>query len=262
MILSDGLFINGSELTKGVCHSIDTSEVTVTGGLAGDGGVFDETLVGLNGPPQSRQVAALGFYGHNIQINTGSEGGWDEFGPKRLITRSEGNVLYEVDGKPALPLYKMYLGEEAKGLPGTALCFPLAIWNEDQGKDSWVIRTIQSINETEQSMQFSGDVPQGWNTRLMWGKFDKIIDASVEAARVAEAAPDTPSLSIMISCLGRKILLGQRIIQEVYLASKILGEKNQRIGFYSYGEIAPQRVSKIPMLHNQTMIITTLFEKN
>lgn len=260
-ILSEGLQINGSDLVRGVNETVDTSKVVVTGGLAGDGIRFQETLVGCNNSPQPQTIVAIGFYGDDLDIKWGSNGGWEIFGPQRLITKSEGNVMYELDGKPALDLYKKYLGEEAKNLPASALYFPLAIWPQGLNPDHAVIRTILSINEENNSMVFSGDVPQGWQARLMWGKFDNILDGAVKAAETACLKDAEQSLSILISCLGRKSLMGQRIVDEVELSANVLGDRNCRVGFYSYGEIAPHQISEVPVLHNQTMTITTLTEK-
>lgn len=264
MMLSEGLVVNGSDLVKGMNSQIDTTKVTVSGGLAGDGGRFKQTLVGCNDNPQTQFVAAVGLYGDDIIIRTGSEGGWQSFGPKRVITQSKGNVLYELDGKPALELYKKYLGDEAQNLPGSALHFPLAIWPKDKKQEDAVIRTILSVNEDSHSMVFAGDVPEGYNAQLMWGKFDSIVDGAILSAREAVAPKEnvhSNSVSIIISCIGRKSLMGQRIIDEIEQASKVLGNDNLRIGFYSYGEIAKQKFYGSSALHNQTMTITTFSEK-
>ncbi len=127
-VLSDGLNVNGSELGAGIVGAVG-ERVTVTGGLAGDGADFVETLVGADCAPCKHVVAAVGFYGPTIRIGHGNAGGWDQFGPRRRITRSRGNVLFEFDGEPALDLYERYLGpEEARGLPGSGLLFPVRIF--------------------------------------------------------------------------------------------------------------------------------------
>ena len=260
-ILSEGLKISGSDLVRGVNETVDTSKIVVTGGMAGDGDRFQETLVGLNEDPAPNRVIAIGFYGDNLDVKWGSNGGWEIFGPQRLITKSKGNVMYELDGRPALDLYKRYLGDEAKNLPSSALYFPLAVWPQGGNPNHGVIRTIISINEQENSMTFTGDVPQGWQSRLMWGKFDNIVDGAAKAAASAALENAGESLSILISCLGRKALMGQRIADEVEQSASVLGQNNCRVGFYSYGEIAPHQVSEVPVLHNQTMTITTIAEK-
>ena len=179
-ILSDGLNVNGSELVAGITGVIGP-HIPLTGGLAGDGSQFEETLVGANCAPRSRMVAGIGFYGNAIRIGHGSAGGWDVFGPWRTVTRSEGNVLFELDGEPALDLYERYLGDEAEGLPGSGLLFPLQIQNPDNA-DHRIVRTILAVNRDKRSLTFAGDVPEGWSAQLMRGNFDRLSRGAADAA--------------------------------------------------------------------------------
>ena len=262
-VLSDGLNVNGSELVAGVTGVIGP-KIPLTGGLAGDGAKFEETLVGADGAPKRGQVAAVGFYGPSIRIGHGSAGGWDEFGPRRRITRSTGNVLYELDGGPALDLYERYLGgEDARGLPGTALLFPLLIRDPVQ-PDQDVVRTVLAIDRTARSMTFAGDIPEGWVAQLMRGNFDRLAAGAAVAARQARSglglAQDQNGLAVLVSCIGRRLLMGQRIMDEVEAAGAELGSKIPRLGFYSYGEISPHGAAGVCQLHNQTMTVTAFTE--
>lgn len=259
-VLSDGLHVNGSELVKGLNEGLPPN-VTVTGGLSGDGDRFEETLV-LGGPQvQSGQVVALGLYGDSLKVGYGSLGGWDSFGPERLITRSEGNVLYELDGQSALDLYKKYLGEHAKGLPATGLLFPLSLRSDDG--ETGVVRTILAIDEEEYSMTFAGDLPQGHYARLMKANFDRLVDGAAGAAKTSYEAlgQSSPDLAILISCVGRKMVLKQRIEEEVEAVREVVGPNTTLAGFYSYGEISPFAPSAKCELHNQTMTVTTISER-
>lgn len=261
LVLSDGLQINGSDLVRGLTEYLP-EEVTVTGGLSGDGDRFTETLVLIDGRPEKGVVSVLGFYGDKLRISYGSLGGWDPFGPERLITKSEGNVLYELDGQSALELYKKYLGEHAGGLPATGLLFPLSLRTKEG--DTGVVRTILSINEEEKSMTFAGDISEGDYARLMKANFDRLIDGATGAAKVCHEAigSSSPDLAILISCVGRKMVLKQRIEEEVEGVRDILGERTVLTGFYSYGEISPFTPDAKCELHNQTMTITTLSERS
>lgn len=258
-VLSDGLKINGSDLVRGLTRHLPDG-VSVTGGLSGDSDRFQETFVLWDGPPESGTIAALGFYGDRLKVGYGSSGGWDPFGPERLITRSRGNILYELDGTSALELYKKYLGEHTKGLPATGLLFPLSL-RTTRG-ETGVVRTILSINEEEQSMTFAGDVPEGAYARLMKANFDRLIDGSIAAAKMSCQAlgSSAPDLAILISCVGRKLVLKQRIEEEVEGVRDIMGEDTVLTGFYSYGEISPFAPSAKCELHNQTMTITAFSE--
>ncbi|MBI3593596.1 MAG: FIST C-terminal domain-containing protein [Nitrospirae bacterium] len=258
-VISEGLNISGSELVDGLSKHLPP-HVTVTGGLSGDGALFKETIVLWNDSPKQDVVAVLGFYGDRLKVGYGAMGGWDPFGPERLITRSKGNVLYEIDGKSALDLYKNYLGEHAKGLPGTALHFPLSL-RKTEGSNS-VVRTILSVDEQDRSMIFAGDVPQGVNARLMRANFERLIDGSADAARTSYEAmgASVPELALLISCVGRKLVLKQRTEEEVEGVREVMGDQTVLAGFYSYGGISPFAPETKCEFHNQSMTITTFSE--
>lgn len=258
-VLSDGLKINGSELVRGL-RSVVGDDVVVTGGLAGDGARFGTTYVGLNTPPQPGKVAAVGFYGEELVVGHGSCGGWDVFGPERRITKADANILHELDGLPALDLYKRYLGEEAAQLPGSALLFPLRVYPPDKPNEA-IVRTIVGIDEAARTMTFAGDMPEGYSAQLMRGNFDRLIQGAATAAEQALTAPIGECVAILISCIGRKLLLGQRIREEVEAVHDVLGNATHMTGFYSYGEVSPHEFTGSTELHNQTMTITTFSEK-
>ncbi|MEX0682907.1 MAG: FIST N-terminal domain-containing protein [Dehalococcoidia bacterium] len=258
-VLSDGLAVNGSALVEGITSRLPEG-VTVTGGLSGDGERFAETSVVWDGRPRSGAIVGVGFYGDALRVGYGSLGGWDPFGPERIITRSEGNVLYEMDGQSALALYKTYLGEYASELPASGLRFPLALRRETTGDP--VVRTILAVDEEGQSLTFAGDVPEGHYARLMKANFDRLIDGATGAAVASQESlrNSRPELAILISCVGRKLVLQQRIEEEVEGVRDALNGNPALAGFYSYGELAPFAKSGKCELHNQTMTVTTLAE--
>lgn len=263
MVFSDGLKVNGTSLVRGMGDNLPPT-VSVTGGLVGDGSDFKETLISFDGAPTSGKVVVVGFYGQNIKIGYGSLGGWDTFGPERVITKSKDNVLYELDGQSALGLYKKYLGEQAAELPGSGLLFPvqLRLKNPD-GKEVEIVRTLLAVNEEDQSMTFAGDMPEGIYARLMKANFDRLIDGAAGAANMSAEplAGSHPDLAILISCVGRKLVLKERVEEEIEAVRHTLGEDTAITGFYSYGEICPTAATeKQCQLHNQTMTITTFRE--
>lgn len=258
LVISDGQQVNGSDLVLGLQEFLP-KETIITGGLAGDGSRFEKTLVGLNAPPSEGKIVLIGFYGDGLLVTHGSVGGWDPFGPERLITKAEANVLYELDGKPALDIYKMYLGDDANELPGSALLFPLSIRTTDA--DHTLVRTILAVNEADKSMTFAGNMPQGAYAQLMKANFDRLIEGASSAAQ--NTVPDgmkPPDLAILISCVGRKLVLDQRIEEEVEVVRALYGDTTAITGFYSYGEISPSFNFMKCELHNQTMTITTMTE--
>ncbi len=258
MVFSDGSLVNGSELVKGMSTQVDKN-ILVTGGLAGDGANFKSTLLGLNEQPRGGEIIAIGFYGKNLTVTNGSQGGWDIFGLEKRITNSSGNVLFELEGQNALDLYKKYLGSESENLPGSALLYPLSVIIPGATKP--IVRTILSINEEDKSMTFAGDVPVGSEVRFMKANFNKITDAASEAAnQTISTRNDKPGFSLLISCVGRKLILGSQIDQEVKAVSGTFNDETILAGFYSYGEISPFNEGGSCQLHNQTMTITSFYE--
>lgn len=259
LVISEGLDINGESLVRGLGEALPRS-VSVTGGLSADGEHFRETLVFTDSRARKNTVAAVGLYGPRLKIGYGSLGGWDPFGPERQITRSDGNVLYELDGQSALALYKRYLGQHAADLPASGLLFPLLLRTRQVSAP--VVRTILSVSEADQSLTFAGDVPTGGYVRLMKANFDRLIDGAVGAGRVSAEALGTPvDLALLISCVGRRMVLRQRVEEEVEGVREIVGPHAAIAGFYSYGEISPFTPKARCELHNQTMTVTTLSER-
>lgn len=257
-VLSDGGKVNGSELVKGMNYAKQKGTL-ITGGLAGDGTKFEKTFVGLNKLPETGKIIAIGFYGDKLVLSHGSIGGWESFGLERTVTKSKDNVLYEIDGKNALDLYKNYLGKYAEELPSSALLFPLSIkLYHDQEP---IVRTILSIDEKNQSMTFAGDIPENSKVRFMKANFDRLIDAASDAANNCLKMDNSKTkLAILISCVGRKIILNNRIDEEIEAVSDVFGNKTLLTGFYSYGEISPLNPMANCELHNQTMTITCINE--
>ena len=260
-VLGRGLNVNGSALIEGL-REVLGPDVVITGGLAGDGGKFQRTFTVLNGEIRDDRVVALGLYGENLQIAYGSMGGWQPFGPVRRITKSKENVLFELDGKPALEVYKKYLGDKAKELPGSALLFPLALLKDNQDTTG-IIRTILGVSEEDQSITFAGDIPQNGIVRLMQTSNEGLVAgarAAAESTAKTHAGETEGGVGILISCVGRKLVMGADVEDELDAVTEVFG-KSTVTGFYSYGEICPAAGFTECTLHNQTMTITYLSER-
>ncbi len=259
IVLSEGLEVNGSELVRGI-NSVTPPSVIVTGGLAADGERFKKTWVFDGTDPAPRRLAAVGLYGERALVTHGSRGGWDLFGLERRVTKAVGNVLYELDGKPALKLYKEYLGDRAAGLPATALLFPLAMRAEEQ-EQKQLVRTVLAVDEDAQSLTFAGDIPTGSLVQLMRANFDRLVQGASDAATMARATTRGGGdlLAVAISCVGRRLVLGERTEEELEATLDVLPSGTEQVGFYSYGEISPFASGSCD-LHNQTMTLTTISE--
>jgi hypothetical protein len=231
----------------------------ITGGLCGDAARFEKTVAAYNENPKPGEIVAIGFYGDTFEASFAIHGGWTPFGPERIVTKSEGNILHELDGKPALDLYKSYLGEKAKDLPSAALLYPLDVKSE--GEEQSYVRTILNIDDDNNTMILAGDIPEKSRVQLMMTNVDNIANASELAAKQAlEKRKTKPQLALLVSCIGRKLVLDQRVEEEIEEVVSIVGEDTTVCGFYSYGEIAPFNLEINCQLHNQTMTITLISE--
>jgi len=259
LVFAPGLNINGSALIKGMSAALPAG-IPITGGLAGDNGAFHQTWTIYNRQISDRQLVAIGFYGHGIRMHHGSFGGWQPFGPARKVTRSIANELFELDGEPALDVYKRYLGDYATQLPASGLLFPFEMLGEDHSQTG-LIRTILGVNHDTGSLILAGDIEQHGYLKLMHASTDALIDGAEAAARAAgEISDSTDSLAILVSCVGRRLVMGARVDEEVEAVAEVFGKKCTQTGFYSYGEISPFFQSPDCKLHNQTMTITVLEE--
>lgn len=258
-LISNGINVNGTELVRGLQSGV-SRDVAIIGGLAADAARFQKTWVVSRSGMSTQGAAAIGLYGDSVRISYGSAGGWQAFGIERRITRSSGNVLYELDGRPALALYKEYLGARAADLPGSALLFPLALRAGPDDKNP-IVRTVLSVDEATQSMRFAGDMPQSALAALMRTTTDQLVGGAERAANAARggSAAEAPGLAIAVSCVGRRLVLGLRSDEEVDASLHALPAGSTQIGFYSYGEISPTDGGFCD-LHNQTMTISYLRE--
>lgn len=257
-VLSEGLKVNASGLVAGI-NSVVPRGVTISGGCAGDGNRLQTTHVWCDGEPEESAAVALGFYGDRLRVGVSAISGWKPFGPDRLITKSKQNVLYEVDNRPALALYKKYLGAFARELPASGLMFPLEL---GMGSGQRVLRALLAVNEDEQSITFAGNVPEGVYARFMVGHVEDLIQGTRLAAGESLHNLDKfePQFSLLVSCNGRRFVLKQRIEEEVEAVREALGSRVVLTGFYSYGEIAPAQTGGNCELHNETMTITSFSE--
>jgi hypothetical protein len=259
MLLFSTTGINAGQLLNGINAKLQ-GRVPVSGGVAGDDYRFELTLTGLNEGLSDKQIVAVTFYGSKLHIAHGSKGGWDTFGPVRTITKSKGNVLYEIDNKPVLDLYKQYLGDKASGLPASALLFPFTIIDAQTSEP--LVRGVQNVDEQDGSLILFGDVEKGMKIQLMRANFDNLISGAGDSAKEAFLS-DThpPQLAILISCVARRLVLGQLTEEELSESKKVLGKQATICGFYSYSELSPLVGDNACHLHNQTMTITTFSEE-
>ncbi|MFK7048497.1 FIST N domain protein [Flavobacterium columnare] len=258
IVISEGSFVNGSSLIAGI-ESIQLNNIPISGGICGDDDRFQKTIASYKENPKTGEVILVGLYGKTLEISAASYGGWITFGPERLITKSEANILYEIDGKPALELYRKYLGDKANELPKASLLYPLHVKAEN--KEKAVVRTVLNINENNNSMTLAGDVPINSKVQLMMASVDGLSEGAKKAAQEAmENRIKNPEFALLVSCIGRKLVMDQRVEEEIEEVKKTIGNQTVISGFYSYGEIAPFGKNSNCELHNQTMTLTLISE--
>ncbi|MBY0455419.1 MAG: FIST C-terminal domain-containing protein [Burkholderiaceae bacterium] len=260
IIFGQGVNINGSALIDGLRAELGHG-VAITGGLAGDGTRFQETLVVTPQGVSSTAVVAVGLSGSALRFNHGSFGGWEPFGTLRKVTRAAGNVLFELDGTPALDIYKKYLGDYAKDLPASGLLFPFEMLNEARNTTG-VIRTILAVDESNGSLTLAGDIDPNGFLRLMHASSDRLVAGAEVAANAAKEMTTHPEggIGLLVSCVGRKLVMGDRIDEEIEAVGNVFGSQTVLTGFYSYGEISPFAPGAECRLHNQTMTVTWINE--
>lgn len=260
IVISPGVNVNGSLLVKGISEGVG-NKVVITGGLAGDGGKFQKTYTLSPEGVTSDHVVGIGLYGDAIQLRHGCMGGWDPFGKTRKVTKSKGNVVFELDGQPALNVYKEYLGEHAKDLPASGLMFPFSMLS-DEKSESGLIRTILAVDEKAGSLTFAGDVEQGRFVKLMHANTKGLVEGAKGAAEnaVLKGLAEN-AFAMIVSCVGRKLVMGANVDEEIEAISEIFGKGCSLAGFYSYGEISPFLATVGCQLHNQTMTISYVCEK-
>ena len=266
IVLADGLQVNGSRLTKGLNKNLSENVVTA-GGLAGDGSRFSSTWLVHEGEIVQSTVIGIGFYGEGLHVTNASRGGWDIFGPERIVTRSNGNVLFEIDKKPALDIYKEYLGEKAAELPSSGLFFPLQI-RKDKADTNRLVRTCLAVSEEDKSITFAGDIPEGHLAQMMRANFERVIGAAGDAGETVSAELDAfdghsdeaEVFTLAVSCVGRRLLLGDRAEEELEVLKSAIGDTAKVAGFYSYGEIGARVEGKTCDLHNQSMTVLSISE--
>lgn len=258
LVFSDGLNVNGSEVVKGLRDELG-DDVVISGGLAGDGTAFARTVVLSGDRAGDKIIAAAGLYGSRLQARSFSASGWRPFGNLLHVTKASGSKVYEFDGQRALDVYSKYLGEKVVELPASGLLHPLALRVSEKG--SGLIRTLLAVDREEGSLTFAGDVPGGASVLLMQATFAQLVEGAGRAAgETGEKEGIAPDFALLISCVGRRLVLGSQTELEIEAVAEQLPSCSCLAGFYSYGEIGFYEGSGVCELHNQTMTVTTLAE--
>lgn len=262
LLFAEGIAFNAAAFLETANRHLPPT-VKLSGGLASNGIALSHSVVGLDGNPSAGRLVAIALAGESLVVGTGSMGGWDLFGPERMVTSAGIAEVHTLDGERALDVYKRYLGDFARELPGSALLFPLAVRTSPDAP--MAVRTILGIDEATGTLRFAGDIPTGSQVRLMRTTSDKLLDGAGRAAALAygETPHQGDVFTLCVSCIGRRAVLRTRVDEEIDEVARASGTAVV-VGFYSNGEIAPPtdgRQHSQAVLHNQTMTVTTFSER-
>jgi hypothetical protein len=260
LVLADGMEVNGPDLVCGLT-SVLPDGLPIAGGMGAAGTRLARTWsTRTDGPPQS-SACVIGLYGTQLRMARSCQGGSIGFGQRRLVTRAQGNTVEEIDGLPALQLYRQYLGRYASGLPEAASHFPLTVFRQ-AGDLQGVIRYVLGIDSDRQTIDVAGDIPTGSLVQLSRAGRSELLEGAFHAARdLGDALPaDVPVLALVVSCVGRRHVLGEQTEEELEPVATLLRPGSALAGFYSFGEISASPGERCDM-HNMTLTLAALWEE-
>jgi len=254
-----GLGVDGGTFVHGLRAALPVATPTI-GGMAADGRRFGRTFTILGNQIHTDQAVAVGLYGKSLRIGAGSASGWTSFGPTRKVTEASGPVLSTLDRKPALQLYCNYLGDKARELPSSGLLYPLALVGEGDPSRTGLIRSIMGVDWDAGTLTLTGALAPGSLVRLMHADNQRLIDGAQLAAERVLASSGTGAAVLLVSCVGRREVLGDDIDDEIEAVRTVFPKDTPIAGFYSYGEIGPYGDDNSSELHNQSMTIASFSE--
>jgi len=263
LVVGDGLEVDGAELVRGLNSALDQS-IAMFGGLSGDGTRFKRTWV-LAGPTiKSGLVAAVGMYGEHVVVTQSNRYGWKKVGAERTVTRSDGRIIYELDGRPALDVYEEAILAASQGGTGvTPIMLPLAV-RATARHDKSLVRSVMGVEAQKRCLRLAVDVPQGYLVQTLVGDRAALVSASREAAVAAQegvTAVGSDAFVFAVSHAGRRAVLGANASEEIASAVTALagGPTAHVAGFYGYGEITATAPGHSD-LHNQSIAVAVVME--
>jgi hypothetical protein len=260
-IFSDGLTGNGCAILRGIANVFGDS-VPVNGGAAGDNGEFVKTLQFCRDRVYSDAVCGIAFYG-DFRLGIGVQSGWAPIGLSKQVTRACGNIVFELNGEPALDVYERFLGQHAKKLPAIGVEYPLGFLKSSADKnqaDHYILRATMSVDRAKRSILFAGEIPEGAIVNMTCGDKTSILEAAGTAAReaISGIGNATPEIIFCYSCMARKIVLGRRTEEEITRIRAEFDSRIPMIGFYTYGEFCPVGRKSSNYMHNETVTLSVL----
>lgn len=261
LIASGWLTQDGENIVEGITEGFGAG-VTIFGGMAGDDLALDGPFVFTNGQSSSKGLLALIINEDKIQINGIATCGWKPIGTTKTVTKSEGNIVYTIDDKPALDMILKYLGVDYDFDSGKEIVtqlgalYPLQMEREGVAP---VMRTAMFANRNDRSLICAGNIPQGSKVKFsLPPDFDAIEQVVEECKQLKiEKQPEADAL-IMFSCISRHLSFGVLIKEEIEQIQQLWNVP--LAGFFSYGEFGRSKSGKHEF-HNNTCCVVALKEK-
>lgn len=253
-ILASGLDTDGEQVVRGIQDSAG-EHISMFGGLAGDDARFKETMVFSSEKTETQGAIALVIDLAHYEINGIATSGWVSIGADKLITSSEGNIVYTIDDQPALDVYKEYLNVRDEELPEIGIEYPLMIKKRDNQN---VLRAVINVDREKKALIFAGSVPNQSVVSFSSSPGFEIIDFTKK--RVNEFHEKNPRADVLIlfSCMARHSALGPTISEEMDEAWHLWD--SPLVGFFTYGEIG-NNYNAACNFYNQTFTLVALREK-
>ncbi len=269
IIATGGVFIDGDKIIEGIIKgfgksdSSEKTEVNLFGGMAGDDLLAEKPLVFTNGKSTDNAIVALIIDEDKIDIRGIATCGWNAIGTAKTVTKSEGNIVYTIDDKPALDMLTKYLGVEVKTDDDKGIVafqnswyYPLQL--ERENGDS-VIRATRFANSEDRSLICTGSVPQGSKIKFsMPPDFDSIETVVAECESIKDNSQQQADALIMFSCVSRHLSFGALMKEEIEQVQKVWDAP--MVGFFTYGEYGKSKLGKHEF-HNNACCVVALKEK-
>jgi hypothetical protein len=262
VMVTGWLHTEGEKIIKGIQDGFG-GEVTVFGAMAGDDLTLKDPRVFTSGKNSTTGILAMIIDGNKVNVSGVATCGWRPIGITKTITKSEGNVVYTIDGQPAFDLVIKYLGlniDDMNAITNTVVnlgaYYPLQLEREDAPP---VMRTAMLGNKEDRSLICAGNVPQGAKVRFSLPPDFDVIDTVVnECSALKDEKQNEADALIMFSCISRYLSFGVMTNEELERVQKVWNAPF--IGFFSYGEFGKSEKGKHEF-HNNTCCVVTLKEK-
>ena len=232
-VLADGIQSDGTRLVAGFKSVLP---IPFFGGLAGDNRKFGQSFVLINDHVMEDAAAILLGTGRiNFRMNAAS--GWTPVGDEGVVEVCRGNVVERISGMTAYSFMCAQLGK-SPGVTDVGI-IPLSTAQKDDDKNYPSLRSVFHFNPVTGFITLVGSIEEGATVKVCAATHSEVLNGVDSALGSMGRTPFVPKAALVVSCAGRKWVLGSGGGQEVEKLFSNLGAKLPMIGFPSFGEISP-----------------------